>query len=76
MLSKLLIMYPLIIGIISLGRVGAYLISRTGDIENTSDATVAVAALESNARGGLTGGVLLLMTIIAFLHPTFYIIYV
>ena len=73
MLSKLLIMYPLIIGIISLGRVGAYLISRTGDIENTSDATVAVAALESNARGGLTGGVLLLMTIIAFFAPYFFI---
>ncbi len=73
MLSKLLFMYPLIIGIISLGRVGAYLISRTGDIENTSDATVAVAALESNARGGLTGGVLLLMTLIAFFAPYFFI---
>lgn len=80
LLSKLLIMFPLVIGLISFGRVGAYLIANMGVVSNASQASangpsqmaniLNIFAVEQN---GATGATLLIMVIVAYFAPYFFI---
>ncbi|MDQ5953847.1 MAG: hypothetical protein QG647_583, partial [Patescibacteria group bacterium] len=76
--SKLLIMYPLIMGLIAIGTVGAYLIAQTGDTMASIDPNVATNPLASPATiilfaAVFTGGITMLMVLVAYFAPYFFI---
>ena len=76
--SKLLIMYPLIMGLIAIGTVGAYLIAQTGDTMSSIDPNVATNPLASPATiilfaAAFTGGITMLMVLVAYFAPYFFI---